>query len=335
MTTLTSRDVRLQMRNYIDSVALNTALELGLFWQLAETPQTAEEASRTLGIPPQRCGAWLELLAGMGYLERRDELYAPTAAARTAILDAFSRETWGHLAEEERLRFPFGVDLARSMGHPLSVWAAQNHIPHDYLISIREDPGFARRFTNMLGELHLKMAEELAGLLDMRGARRVMDLGGGSGVVSLALLRRHPELSAVVVDHPHVCVAGREIAAARPEGERLTYRAGDFLYDDLPDDCDVALLCDVGVYSETLFRKIWCALNRGGRLVIVDDFESPAGQPSRACLRYAFFQSMTRSVTNGARPSIADVQKLLARAGFQLSVEQRLTDGSIVLQGRK
>jgi predicted O-methyltransferase YrrM len=324
------------MRAYTDSLALNTALELGLFWRLAESPQTADEIGLALGIPPYRCTAWLELLTSMGYLRRDGDQYAPAAAARSAILDTYSRETWTHLAEEERLRFPFGVDLARSMGHPLSVWAAQNYMPHDYLISVREDPGFARRFTNMLYELHLGMAEELSGLLDMRGARRVMDLGGGSGVVSLALLRRHPGLSAVVVDHPHVCAAGQEIAAAGgPEGERIIYQGGDFLGDELPENCDVALLCDVGVYSETFFRKIWCALNRGGRLVIVDDFDSPAIQPSRAYLRYAFFQSMTRSSISGARPSIADVQKLLARAGFQLSVEQRLTDGSIVLQGRK
>lgn len=38
--------------------------------------------------------------------------------------------------------------------------------------------------------------------------RRLMDLSGGSGVVSQALLQRHPELTAAVVDIANVC-AGR------------------------------------------------------------------------------------------------------------------------------
>jgi hypothetical protein len=323
------------MRAYIDSVALNTALELGLFWQLADTSQTAEEVGQVLGVPPQRCGPWLKLLTGMGYLERKGYLFAPSAAARSAIIDAFSRETWGHLAEEERLRFPFGVDLTRSISHPLSVWAAQNHMPHDYLVSIREDPGFAQRFTKMLYELHLGMAEELADMLDMRGVRRAMDLGGGSGVVSLALLRQHPGLSAIVIDHPHVCAAGREIAATKPGGERISYQVGDFLRDELPEGCDLALLCDVGNYSETFFRKVWCALRPGARLVIVDDLESPQSPATHAYRRYAFYISMTNYPPSGVRPPVSRVQMLLARAGFQLSVEERLPNGAVVLQGRK
>jgi 16S rRNA G1207 methylase RsmC len=63
-----------------------------------------------------------------------------------------------------------------------------------------QSPERARRFTRMLGEIHRPLAAELAETLDMTGVRRLMDLGGGSGVVSLALLNRHPELTAVVVD---------------------------------------------------------------------------------------------------------------------------------------
>jgi hypothetical protein len=323
------------MRNYIDSVALNTALELGLFWRLAESPQSTEGVGRSLDIPPQRCGPWLELLADMGYLERKGEQYATSEAARAAILDAYSRESWSHLAEEERLRYPFGADLARHIGHPLSVWAAQNHMPHHYLTSIREDPAFAGRFTVMLYELHLAVAEEIAATLDMAGVRRLMDLGGGSGVISLALLRQYPELSAVVVDHPHVCAAGREIAAARPEGDRIVYQAGDFLHDELPAGCDMALLCDVGLFSETLFRKVWCALAAGGRLVIIDDLESPQRAPSYNYRRYAFYQSMTLYAPSAVRPPISRVQLLLARAGFRLSVEKSLSDGMTMILGQK
>lgn len=341
MTTITTQSIRSLMRGYIDSLALNTALEVGLFWLLDEAPRTAEQVGAALGVPAYRCGPWLELLAGLGLLERRGEQYAPSAEGRAAILDAFRRETWSHLAEEERLRYAFGVDLSRHMSHPLSVWAGQNRMPHNYLAAIAADAGFARRFTHMLYELHLPLAEQVAAALELSGGGRLMDLGGGSGVIALALLRRDPALSAVVVDHPHVCAAGREIAATRPEGERLRHEPGDFLRDDLPAGCDLALLCDVGIYSQALFRKVWCALNPGGRLIIVDEFESPRRAFSHARRRYAFYEAMTgprpfdRGPADAAPPSVGRVQALLARAGFQLSVEQRLEDGTFILQGRK
>ena len=47
----------------------------------------------------------------------------------------------------------------------------------------------------------------------MRGVNRLLDLGGGSGVVSLALLCKRAELTAVVVDAASVCQVGRAIAS--------------------------------------------------------------------------------------------------------------------------
>lgn len=335
MQAITTQDVRHLMRGYVDSLALNTALELGLFWHLGDRPQTAEEVAAAFAMPVHRSGPWLELLAGLGYLERDGDCYVTSAAARAAILDAFSRDCWTHLAEEERYRYPFGVDLARHIGHPFSVWAGQSRMPHDYLRSIAEDEGFAWRFTRMLYELHLSLADDVAAALDLGGAKRLMDLGGGSGVVSLALMRRHPDLSAVVVDHPHVCAAGRAIAGSRPEGERLAFWPGDFNRDLLPEGCDVALQCDVGVYSEALFRRVREALAGGGRLVIIDEFATRKGNDGPMQRRYAFYRAMTdfpAGLEHG-RPTIAQVQGMMARAGFRLSVERTIGDGMVMLQG--
>jgi hypothetical protein len=48
--------------------------------------------------------------------------------------------------------------------------------------------------------------------------------------------------------------------------------AADLLQDDLPIGFDMVLLCDVGLFDEVLFRKIYDALNLDGRLVVVDKF---------------------------------------------------------------
>jgi len=284
--------------------------------------------ARALGIPLNRCRNWLQLLSHTGLLEQAAEGYSPSPTARTAILEAYSQGTWAFVAQEERMRYPIILDLAQHIREPGSVWAALGLTPPDYFAQIVESPERARAFTRMLYEIHLPYADELVNWLDMSGVERLMDLGGGSGVVSLALLRRYPELSAVVVDIPSVCAAGREIAMENSMEERIRYHPSDFLQDELPSGFDMVLECDAGPHSEALFRKIWTALNPGGRLVIVDHFVPEEGMVPPSCLYWAFQGSLANP--NSAYTTITEIQARLARAGFQVLSEGTLSPRGVL-----
>jgi predicted O-methyltransferase YrrM len=329
----TTGDVLELMESYIGSAALSAALELGLFWLLADQPRDAASAGEALGISEKRCQSWLDLLSNMGLLEQVVKAYAPSPAARTAILEAYSQDTWALLAQEAREQYPAFCDLALRILEPDSTSAPQGLTLHDYVARMEEEPERAQRFTRMLYEIHQPLADELANSMDMSGVERVMDLGGGSGVVSLALLRRHPQLAATVVDVANVCVAGRHIAVENSMEDRLTYHAADFLQDELPSGFDMVLECDVGVYGEALFRKLWAALNAGGRLVVVDWFARAerAAQPS---LMYrAFLASL--GIGNFTIHSVDEIQAMLTQSGFQPLSERTLSSGWIVIEASR
>jgi predicted O-methyltransferase YrrM len=157
----------------------------------------------------------------------------------------------------------------------------------------------------------------MANMLDLEGVNRLLDLGGGSGVVSFALLRKRDELTSVVVDVQGVCQAGRLIASENMLEKRITYLAADFLKDDLPAGFDMMMLCDVGSFSEALFRKIHAVLNRKGRLVIVDKF-APSGTsapPSR--LLAAFLASLESPAESVDYITKEVVETRLVGAGFR------------------
>ncbi len=198
---------------------------------------------------------------------------------------------------------------------PGTPWEAQGLTPPpDYFAQLLERPEEARAFTRMLYEIHLPLADELAASLAMDGVDRLLDVGGGSGVMSLALLRRHPGLEAVVVDIANVCAEGRRIARENALQDRIDYQVCDFIADDLPRDFDMVLYCDVGRYDEALCRKLHAALSPGGRLVIVDKFgaESGLAHPSRA--HWALLSSLSGSKPR--RHSAEDVRALLRQTGF-------------------
>ena len=153
-------------------------------------------------------------------------------------------------------------------------------------------------------------------MLDVRGVKRLLDLGGGSGVVSFALLRKQHDLTSVVVDVENVCCAGREIAAENNLEKRITYLAADFLHDDLPTGFDMVMLCDVGSFSEILFRKIYDVLNLKGRLVIVDKFAPSRASAPPSRLTSAFLDSLKYPAQTIDFTTTEVVQTRLQQAGF-------------------
>ncbi len=321
MKPSTPDDVLDLLDGSVSSAALGAAMELGLFWLLDARSLTRDEVAAELGVPPFRCGYWLEILVELGLIEKSQEGYAPTAVARNSILKVYGQKTWALLSQEARERMPGLSDLAVNIRRPGSAWKALGKTPPDYIQQMTESPERAEQFTRMLYEIHAPLADELAEFLDLTGVERLMDLGGGSGVVSLALLRRHPGLAATVVDIPNVCAAGRRIAEEVSLGHRIEYHAADFVKEKLPSGFDMVIECDVNVYSEALFRKVYASLNPGGRYVVVDGLAPAEGVAPRERVSWAFQGSLRDpgfSYLTAER-----IRQMLASTGFE-SLPQRV-----------
>ncbi len=313
----TTEDILDLMNGSIVSAALGAAMELGLFWLLAEKPLSATEVAQSLNIPFNRCHYWLQLLCQLGVLQHAAEGYAPSNLAREAILKAQSQDTWAFQAREDREIAPFVRDLALNIGQPMSAWQTSNVTPPDYIQHIKRDPSYAARFTRKLYEIHCALAEQLADLLDLRGVKSLLDLGGGSGVVSFALLRKQPELTSVVVDVENVCQAGRALAAEKKLEKRITYMAADLEQDVLPSGFDMVMLCDVGSFSQMLFRRIYEQLNPHGRLVIVDKFAPSRSDAPPSRLLSAFVHALESPSQTIDLATTEMVQTRLQQAGFR------------------
>jgi len=104
--------------------------------------------------------------------------------------------------------------------------------------------------------------------------------------------------------------------------DRITYHPADFFQDELPTGFDLALECDVNVFSAALFRKIRGSLRSGGRPVILDEFgpSDEIAPPSR--LHWAFEGSMVDP--DFSFPTASTVKTFLEEAGFQILSEHPL-----------
>jgi SAM-dependent methyltransferase len=328
-------DLHLLMYSAAPSAALAAAMETGLLWRLAELPMSADEVAQELNIPGKRGHYWLQVLEELGIVERGANGYSPSSLAREAILETLSQESRRHLIHDDRQRTDVVRHLARFISEPGSIWAAQGLVrPEDYVQTMQQDPALAREFTRMLFEVHQALARDIAERIDLTGVTRVMDVGGGSGVVSMALLRRQPALSATIVDIENVCIAGREIAAEQGLSDRISYHPADLLHGEFPASFDLALQCDVGVTGVALFEKIWHSLLPGGRLTLVELISPAQNQAPPTRVEWTFLDSLHDP--DFGFPTFDEVEEQLTQAGFEVLPERpSFGKGWSMVQARK
>lgn len=331
----TKEDVYSLFEGPTASAAFGAAIRTGLLWMLAEKPMDGDAVSKTLNIPGKRGHYWLQYLQSFGVLEITPQGYVPTELIHSTILSSRSRESWQHTVLDEGEKDACVHGLPQYISESGSLWTIQGMAaPQDYVEKMRVDLQRAREFVHLLFEVHQKLAQQVVDLLDLSNVECMMDLGGNSGVISMALLRKYPKLTSTVVDIENVCIAGREIAEEQGFSDRIAYHPAEFHRDEFPTGFDLVLQCDVAVYGMELFKKLHRSLKAGGRLVFVDHFSPAENLAPITRIDWTFLDSLHDP--NFCFPTVDEAKAQLTKAGFDVaSGHQTMDRGWIVLEAQK
>jgi len=120
---------------------------------------------------------------------------------------------------------------------------------------------------------------------DFSGIRALVDVGGGYGPLTVAVLEKYPEICGVVLDLPEVIDAApaRLPVANDSVARRLRYEAGDMFKAVPPADAYVLklILHDWDDAScATILANACARLERGGRVICIDTVMPPLGDTS-------------------------------------------------------
>ncbi|MFJ5552960.1 methyltransferase [Streptomyces sp. NPDC093225] len=199
---------------------------------------------------------------------------------------------------------------------------------HEYL----RDPAAAGRFQRAMNAGNVFFPDVLDAY-DFGGARHVVDVAGGSGMLLGTVLAARPELRGTVVDQPHmVPVATAHLDAAVGPG-RYEAVAGDvFTGAGLPRGADVYLLSRVlqdwdDAHCTTLLSHLREALAAGdrpgdGRLLVLERVVSEPGAPRLLPLLYDLHLLMA---AGGRERDLAGYRAVLAAAGLRLESVHELS----------
>ena len=267
------------------SCAIAAAYDLGVVAALA-TPRTIEELAEAIGIErgTHRVRALVGALVHEGILVATGDRIA---LGEMPVRPDVVREGWGRLAEVIRTNQPLPLEL---------------------------DPrGYHAHLVRAGGDT----ARELAPLL---GGGRLLDLGGGAGTYTAAVLDAHAAATATLVDAPAIIPLAHEHLARF--GERVQLVAGDARTAALGDGHTTVLLANLlHLHGEAACAELCAAAARavapGGRVAILD---LDAGTPEGVW----FALNMALYTDGGGVYPTGQVRGWMTAAGVADLVEHRL-----------
>ena len=171
------------------------------------------------------------------------------------------------------------------------------------------------------------VAEQTLQSYSFRGAKRVLDIGGGTGAFLLLVKSKYPQIEATVFDLPNVIRVAKTKKHESNRLAKLTLYPGDFLKDDFPSNQDVICLVRV-LYDhedstvELLLKRIYEALPKGGSLLITEPMSG-----GRKAMRSSdcYFSFYTLAMMTGRVRSFEEHKAILLKSGFSNIVKHSVS----------
>jgi len=258
---------------FFGSKTLLSAIELGLFTELAKGPLSAAELTARLKLHSRSARDFFDALVALGMLEREGDLYRNTAAT-DMFLDSSKLSYLGGLLEmaNERL-YPFWGSLTEGLRTGLP----QNEMKTGgagLFEAIYGDPQRLRLFLGAMTGLSMGASQAIAQKFPWKNYQTVVDIGGAQGGLLVQLCLAHSHLSGINFDLAVVGPVFEEYAAAHGLKDRLRFQTGDFFNEPLPT-ADVItmghILHDWNLDEKRmLLGKAYQALPAGGALIVFE-----------------------------------------------------------------
>ena len=261
MSTMTLDDLQRVLWEFARHRVVTVAARAGLLTLLAQRPATPAEAARELGLDPLATAKVIRALAAIGLVSGDGD--------RFQVVDTLAPMLAG------------GVDdITPFIAHSHSMYDAWGENLEPWLrgepwTTRARDPEGVRAFGAAMRAIGSRIARRVADHLDIGGARRMLDLGGGLGQYSLALCSLHPGLRSTVLDIPLVVELARAELAGSGLEDRIDFVGGDYHSTEVGAGYDLVLLANIlhqepAASAAALVRRAADALSPGGRVAVVD-----------------------------------------------------------------
>ena len=263
------------------SKTLLSAVEFGVFTELAAGPQPLDTLAARLRLHPRASRDFLDTLVALGFLSRSGDRYANTQDT-DLFLDKNKPSYVGGILEMANHRlYPFWGALSEALrtGQP------QNEVKNGgpgMFETLYADQARLKEFLAAMTGISHGANMTIARKFPWKDYKTFVDVGGAQGDLASQIALANPHLTGVGFDLPKVGPIFEEYVAANGLTDRVKFVAGDFFKEALPQ-ADVVLMGHILhdwdlPTKQMLIKKAYDAIAPGGALIvyeaIIDDDRS-------------------------------------------------------------
>ena len=236
-----------------------------MFTAIGDSSKTAAEVAVLIKTNERATDRLMDALCGMGLLRKKSGRFSNTPLSGRFLVEGKPDYMAGLM---------HSVHLWRTWSTLTDAVRAGTTVVQREVVN-EQGVNWLNAFIAAMHMRAYKQAPALVKLLDLRGVRRVLDVGGGSGAYSMAFVRTKKGIHAPVFDLPNVVPLAIRYIESEKLVERISTVAGDYEVDSLGSGFDLVFLSAI-IHSNSvdinrqLVKKAYDALNPNGQLVIQD-----------------------------------------------------------------
>lgn len=291
-------------------------------FDLLSSPKSFEDLKNRLVLEDRPLNVLLTALRAMNLVELNEGLYSnhPMAAEHLAASSLFDVSGYLSLAAESA-----GVkQMVKCLRTNKPIGSGEEEgtafIFNDEIESSAMDSEESAQFLTLALMGRAKnVSPYLAEAVDLSKAKRLLDVGGGTGIYSIGFLRQYENLQATVLDHPNVLKLAQKFAEEYEVTERLDCQPFDMFASDFPKG-DVVLLSNILhdwdiPENIKILKRCASALKSSDKLLIHDVF---LNDELDGPLETALYSASLFSFTEGRAYSIKEYTEMLEASGFKV-----------------
>jgi hypothetical protein len=318
---------------FMAAKTLLSAIELGVFTELAKTPLDGATLTERLKLHSRSARDFLDTLVSLKMLEREAGVYSNTPET-DLYLDRAKPSYIGGLLEMVNMRlYGFWGSLTEALrtGQPQNE-AKRGQNTFEKLYS---DAERLENFLKAMTGISLGPARAIAEKFWWSNYKTFVDVGCAEGALPVQVARRHPHLKGFGYDLPIVQPIFQRYVHAQGVADRVHFRAGDFFKDASLPTAEVIvmghILHDWNLEEKKiLLRKAYEALPNGGAIIaydcVIDD------ERRENTLGLIMSLNMLIETKGGFDYTQADCQRWMREIGFRkTSVEHLIGPESMVI----
>jgi O-methyltransferase domain/Dimerisation domain len=300
------------------TAVLNTAARLKVFTVLSDGPMSAEDLAAETNADEVILQAVLNALVCMDLLQIQNDKYKNSHLSQIYFVEGepYYMGDFIQLLVNESTKWNNLFSMV-SEGKDIS-----DNSSESYRTFIK-----AMHNMGMLGEV-----DALMKCVDLSGCQNMIDAGGGSGIYSVSLCQKYPDLKSIILDSHETLAITKEFVSKHKESERIQLRECDITMDKLGDIIDAVLLSDVTydeLEAEEILRNVWQCLQTSGQLIVRGYYFDPQNSSPLFGALFAINQLVIdprREIV-----TLPSLKALIEKTGYIITKISPLTERSFII----